>query len=117
MDDGARLGWSLQSRRLLACVAGALAIVLLAQGAQWQKVETAAPELVVDPNTAPPEVLASLPRLGPARVAAIVSSRQQAPFRSLDDLDARVKGIGPSTIKAIRPYLRIEADPPAHPTP
>ena len=64
--------------------------------------------LVVDPNTAPRGVLGALPKMGPAMVGRIVAARDEAPFRSLDDLDARVRGIGPATIAALRPHLRIE---------
>jgi competence protein ComEA len=72
--------------------------------------------LVVDPNTAPPAVLASLPKLGPALVERIVAARAEAPFQSLEDLDDRVKGIGPATIAALRPHLRFESvDPAAEP--
>jgi DNA uptake protein ComE-like DNA-binding protein len=65
------------------------------------------PLLVVDPNTAPPRILMALPRLGPSLVGRIVAARAEAPFRSIDDLDARVRGLGPATIKALRPHLRI----------
>ena len=72
---------------------------------------------VVDPNTAPPEVLGALPRIGPALGRAIVAERRTAPFRSLDDLDRRVRGIGPATVAALRPYLRFEpAERPAAPS-
>jgi len=64
--------------------------------------------LVVNLNTAPPAVLAALPRLGPSLVNRIVTARERAPFRSLDDLDARVQGIGPATIVALKPFLRID---------
>ena len=66
--------------------------------------------LVVDPNTAAPGVLLALPRLGPTLVDRIVEARRRAPFRSIEDFDARVRGIGPVTIEALRPYLRIEGE-------
>ncbi|MEO6811742.1 MAG: helix-hairpin-helix domain-containing protein [Isosphaeraceae bacterium] len=68
-------------------------------------------ELVVDPNTAPPEVLAALPRLGPTLVGRIEEARSIAPFASLDDLDDRVQGIGPATIPILRPHLRVVLAP------
>lgn len=52
-------------------------------------------------NTASPEQLEALPRVGPALAARIVQGR---PYRSLADLD-RVKGIGPSTLRALRPLV------------
>ena len=64
--------------------------------------------LVVDPNTAPRGVLGALPKMGSAMVGRIVAARDEAPFRSLDDLDRRVRGIGPATIAALRPHLWIE---------
>jgi competence protein ComEA len=99
-------GWEGPIRGVLATVAIVLAIGLVrAQGPEGATTE--APRLVVDPNTAPPAVLAALPSLGPGRVKAIVAAREAEPFRSLEDLDARVKGVGPATMAAIRPYLEV----------
>jgi competence protein ComEA len=75
-----------------------------------------APRLIVDPNTAPAAVLGALPRIGPAMCGRIVAARDEAPFRSLEDLDARVRGIGPATLASLRPYLKVEpSDPGAAP--
>lgn len=52
-------------------------------------------------NTATPEQLEALPRVGPALAARIVAGR---PYRSLADLD-RVKGIGPSTLEDLAPLV------------
>ena len=68
--------------------------------------------LRVDPNLAPRRVLLALPGLGPARVAAIESARAASPFRSLADLDRRVKGIGPATAASLEPHLRFPAPQP-----
>ncbi len=65
--------------------------------------------LRVDPNLAPRQVLVALPGLGPARVAAIGTARGSSPFRSLDDLDRRVKGIGPATAASLEPHLRFRS--------
>jgi competence protein ComEA len=67
------------------------------------------PELRIDPNTAPAGVLEALPRIGPAIGSRIVEARRDAPFRDLDDLDRRVRGVGPATIAGIRPYLRFDS--------
>jgi len=64
------------------------------------------PRLRVDPNVVPERVLIALPQLGPARAAAIVEARQEGPFRSLGDLEARVRGIGPATAAVLAPHLR-----------
>jgi DNA uptake protein ComE-like DNA-binding protein len=101
-------GWSLPARGLLILLAAAGAIGMLATSRTADGPHVPVPQLVVDPNTAPPEVLIALPRLGPVLVRAIIEAREEAPFQSLEDLDARVKRVGPATVAAIRPYLRIE---------
>lgn len=55
----------------------------------------------VNLNSATPEQLEALPKVGPALAARI---RQARPYRSLADLD-RVKGIGPSTLSALAPLV------------
>ena len=69
------------------------------------------PEFVLDPNTAPPEALLALPKLGPALVARIVEAREVRPFVSLGDFDKRVRGIGPATMTLLRPHLKIINEP------
>ncbi|HEY2158057.1 MAG TPA: helix-hairpin-helix domain-containing protein, partial [Isosphaeraceae bacterium] len=69
-----------------------------------------APEPVVlriDPNTAPLAVLETLPRIGPMMGGRIVEAR---PFADLDDLDRRVRGIGPATRSALAPHLRFDSE-------
>lgn len=65
-------------------------------------------ELVLDANTAPVEALETLPNIGPTLARRIVEARADGPFRSLDDVRARVRGIGPVTLARITPYLRID---------
>lgn len=55
----------------------------------------------VNLNSATLEQLEALPKVGPALAARIVQGR---PYRSLADLD-RVKGVGPSTLSALRPLV------------
>jgi competence protein ComEA len=87
-----------------------MAVFLLLTSKGSDEPSTAAvPSLVVELNTAPPEVLSALPRLGPARANAILEARERAPFRSFEDFDRRVRGIGPATVAAIKPYARIAA--------
>jgi competence protein ComEA len=103
-------GWTAPVRLWLT-MSGALAgLGLIAAGGSGHSDRPidAAPRLIVDPNTAPPVVLAALPHLGPAMVGRIVAEREKAPFRSLEDLDIRVRGIGPATATALRPFLRVE---------
>lgn len=100
-------GWNGPARVLLTLIAAAAAIGLGAS-ARPQRTTSRVPPLVVDPNTAPAAVLVSLPRLGPALAGRIVEARNAEPFHTLDDLDRRVPGIGPSTMTALRPFLHIE---------
>ncbi len=65
----------------------------------------------VDPNTAPAAALESLPMIGPVLANRIVEAREAAPFRDLDDLDRRVKGIGPATIRALGPRVAFAGKP------
>jgi hypothetical protein len=66
-----------------------------------------APRLVIDPNTAPPGVLAALPHVGPALVRKLIEQRQVRPFASMGDMRRRVRGLGPATLARLGPYLRI----------
>src|SRR5262249_53442055 len=69
------------------------------------------PELVLDPNTAPLRALAGLPHVGPALAQRLVEARTERPFSSLDDLQGRVRGVGPVTLARLEPYLRIGIGP------
>ena len=67
--------------------------------------------LPVDVNSASVEALAAVPGLRREVAEAVVQHRtEQGPFVDLDALDD-VKGIGPATLEAIRPFL--EARPPS----
>ena len=53
----------------------------------------------VDLNTADEKALDALKGVGPVKAKAIVEERQKnGPFKNLDDVQARVKGIGPATV-------------------
>lgn len=59
----------------------------------------------VDVNTADVAELERLPQVGPALARRIVAEREAGgPFRSPQDL-ARVRGIGPKTVEALREYV------------
>jgi len=61
----------------------------------------------LDLNRATEEELKDLPRIGPELARRIVSYRREnGPFRSVDDL-LKVKGIGPKTLKQIRPFVEV----------
>jgi competence protein ComEA len=56
----------------------------------------------VDVNTADAALLETLPGVGPATAAAIITERERnGPFLGIDDLD-RVPGIGPAKLAALR---------------
>jgi len=61
---------------------------------------------VVNLNTAPVEVLALLPGVGPSKAAAILVYRGRRPFRTVDEL-VRIKGIGRKMVRRLRPHLAI----------
>jgi competence protein ComEA len=61
----------------------------------------------MDLNAAQFTDLLRLPGVGPTAAAAIVAHRQEGgAFKNIDDLSA-VKGIGPATLKKIRPLLAV----------
>jgi competence protein ComEA len=70
-----------------------------------------APDLVVDPNTAPARVLTALPHIGPALVRELVSARDDRPFGSAADAQNRVRGLGPATLAQLAPYLSFGPSP------
>jgi competence ComEA-like helix-hairpin-helix protein len=60
----------------------------------------------VNLNTAPPEVLALLPGIGPAKAQSIVVYRTKHPFRTIDEL-VRIKGIGHKMVRRLRAHLAV----------
>lgn len=98
------------------CVCAALSLVF-AIGALRHAADSprSYPRVQINPNNAPLSSLARLPRVGMARARAIVALRNQLKnekgcetvFRCAEDL-AQVKGIGPVTIEAIRPWLQFD---------
>jgi competence protein ComEA len=106
------LGWTPSAQLWLSLIGtlAALGLILVSGEGVSQRSIPVAPRLVVDPNTASPSILTALPHLGPAMIKRIVAAREQAPLRSLDDLDTRVRGIGPATLMALTPFLRFEQE-------
>jgi competence ComEA-like helix-hairpin-helix protein len=65
----------------------------------------------IDPNTAPPEQLARLPRIGPALAQRIVDDREaRGAFGSLEEL-RRVPGIGPAVLERIAADVELSRGP------
>ena len=53
----------------------------------------------VNVNTATPDELRTVRGIGPAIAQRIIEERGKGPFKSLDDLQARVRGIGEATAR------------------
>lgn len=104
-------GWTPAVRVVLALLVFAAGIPLSVSTMPPRGAPRPLEPLVLDPNTAPAGVLGALPGLGPARSDAIVSERANGLYRSLDDLDRRVRGIGPVTARALAPHLRFPPAP------
>jgi hypothetical protein len=69
------------------------------------------PDLVLDVNSAPLRALVALPHLGPTLARRLDEARAERPFSSLDEIRARVRGVGPVTLARIAPHLRIGNEP------
>jgi competence protein ComEA len=63
-------------------------------------------EGAVNLNTAPPEILALLPGIGPAKAESILAYRKRHPFRTVDEL-VRIKGIGRKMVRRLRVHLAV----------
>jgi comEA protein len=75
--------------------------------------ESDAPARAVNVNTATAEELESLPGVGEARARAILEARKaRGGFKTLDEL-VDVKGIGPSGLEKLRPFVTLGGARPA----
>jgi len=119
--------WTSSQRRGLLVVLAVL-IVVLGIRLATQRMTVGEPEPVgpdadrladrIDPNIATVAELASIPRIGEVRAAAIVEFRERyvrehsdhVAFVRLDDLE-QVRGIGAATAESMEPYLLFPAAP------
>ncbi len=62
----------------------------------------------IDVNHATAAELRRLPGIGPALSQRIIETREQRPFRSVEDL-RRVRGIGAKTLERLRPHVVVAA--------
>jgi DNA uptake protein ComE-like DNA-binding protein len=77
-------------------------------GGSSPKAVTVAPNLAVDPNRVPVQVLEAMPAVGPAMAGRFVAARELRPISSLEDARRRVRGLGPATVARLGPHLRFE---------
>ena len=90
----------MRHRNILPVILGALVICAVAGGA-----ESSQPTGVVNINTASPEELQLLPRVGPSLAGRIVEFREaNGPFQTVEEIVA-VKGIGESSFEKLEPYI------------
>lgn len=82
-------------RAAVLCLAAVLVLPAAA-------VAASGPVLRVDANTATEVELETIPGIGPAIAARIAQERRKAPFRSLEDLEQRVRGVGPASLQRMR---------------
>jgi competence protein ComEA len=104
-----------EARTLLAFLVVVMAIGLLTvspkAGSSSRAPIGVARNLVLDANTAPPQVLSALPTLGPTLVGRWAAARAERPISSLDDARRRVRGLGPASLARLAPYLRFKPEP------
>ena len=91
---------------LLATLTGVGATAAFMPTASAQE-STAAPEGVVNLNTATEAELSRLPGIGGSKARAIIAHRQEQPFRRVEDI-LRVRGIGRATFRRLRPNLAVQ---------
>ncbi|MFO0744714.1 MAG: ComEA family DNA-binding protein [Myxococcota bacterium] len=82
-------------------------VALVPAFASSARAETPPPQGVVNINTASPDELMLLPRIGEGKAHRIVEFRQKTPFKTVNEL-ARVKGIGLKTLRLLKPYIRVD---------
>ena len=104
--------WTTRAIRLQAGGTVLASLLLLIQSAGSQAPPSPPVALRLDVNRAPEAVLTALPGIGPGRARAIAAARQAQPIDSLVDLELRVRGLGPRTANAIRPFLRFPNEQP-----
>ena len=98
-----------QRLQLRAAAAALLALLLLAgvAGPGLAAESRASLSGVVNLNTASSEQLQMLPGVGEVRANAIIDARKKnGGFKSVDDL-VEVKGVGPSLLEKLRPYVAV----------
>lgn len=79
-----------------------------AQEAAQEAAPEAAPEAAkININTAPAEILQTIPGIGSAKAEAIIAFRTATPFQTTEDI-AKVSGIGPAIFEKIKDLITVE---------
>ena len=113
------------SRAQQSLIAALIALCLLLAGIDWYRygggmigpvdIERDSPlpyDYRVDVNTADWIELAQLPGVGPTLARRIVAERARGgPFSGPQDLQERVRGIGPNTLERFRAWIRFSQAP------
>jgi competence protein ComEA len=83
-------------------------LCLLALPMSMQQVEAKKPQITgkININTASPEQLRLLPRVGPKIAMRIVAYRQKSKFKVPHEI-TKVKGIGRKTFEKMKPYITV----------
>lgn len=100
IDQPSSKGTAMQYQKTLVCALVMLAVLTFVSAAEGSQ-----PSGVVNINTASPDELQLLPRVGPSLAGRIVDFREaNGPFRTVDEILA-VKGIGESSFEKLEPYI------------
>ncbi len=92
------------------CVVASSALLLLSVTGLWRSLSPLAALPAFNApltriNDCEAAELCLLPGIGPALAARIIADRDEhGPFRTVEELD-RVKGIGPTTLERLRPWV------------
>ncbi len=88
-----------------------LALLVLLTSSPVMAAAKAAPTSAVNINTATAVELMQLPGIGKSKADAIISFREQHPFKAVDELN-EVKGIGPKMMEKLAPYISVNGTSP-----
>lgn len=107
--------WRETGRRFFGRLALVLGLILAALGYLAENGETPRSDplmpIKLDANSAEAAELEALPGIGPVLAGRIAEARALGPFRSMEDLDLRVRGIGPAIRARIEPFLSFRPVP------